>query len=187
MKRIYFFATKGDISSITAEVEKQFPLKYVLAHHDLFPEYSDRAPWYESAIQIPTLGIATRKQTTSCERYIAMDRSTQIEPVARLIGGVSRIAFELGNCEDCIELTSGGFWNEDVLISGLVQTWSEGASAQRLMRKFSSLMKKIFSQKSGVYWIGPEAFEFLKNGGRLTLNLDAPSAMDIKVEHVKIL
>lgn len=39
MKRIFFFATKSDILAVTDAVEKQLSLRYILAYHNLFPEY----------------------------------------------------------------------------------------------------------------------------------------------------
>ena len=53
--------------------------------------------------------------------------------------------------------------------------------AQRLMRLFMSAFKNIFKQKIGAYWIGPAAFEFLRDGGRLTLNVNADPSFDIQI------
>lgn len=68
-----------------------------------------------------------------------------------------------------------------MLINGLVQTWSDSKEAQRLMRLFMSAFKNVFIQKIGAYWIGPEALEFLRGGGRLTLNVDADPSFDIQL------
>jgi hypothetical protein len=165
---------------VTDAVEKQLSLRYILAYHNLFPEYGGGAQ-YESASQIPTLGVATRKQTATCEKYIVANRSTQVEPITRVVAGRSSTVYEPGNCSDCIEFTAGGLWDGSILINGLIQTWSEGALAQQLMRKFSSAMKKTFTEKINSYWIGPEAFQFLKDGGRLTLNIDAAPSFDIRI------
>ncbi|MEM5450766.1 hypothetical protein [Paraburkholderia guartelaensis] len=110
-----------------------------------------------------------------------MHRSTHVEPVTRVYGGAERTEYELGNIPDGIEFNAGGFWEERVLISGLIQTWSESTSAQQLMRKFFTAMKKTFKEKVNVYWIGPEAFQFLEKGGRLTLNVSAAPSFDIKI------
>jgi hypothetical protein len=181
MKRIFFFATKSDILAVTDAVEEKMPLKYILAFHSLFPGYGAIAPQYESASKIPTVGIATRGQTSSCERYIVVNRSTQVEPVTRVIAGEGRTGYEAGNCSDCVEFTTGGLWDARVLINGLIQAWSESAQAQQLMRRFSSAIKKTFEEKIDSYWVGPEAFQFLKDGGRLTLNVDAAPSFDLKI------
>jgi hypothetical protein len=182
MKRIFFFATRTDILTVTDAGEKRSPLKYVLEHHDLFPEYGSTIPRYQSAAEILTLGTATRRQTSNCERYIVAHESTPVEPFTRVIGGKSTTAYELGNCPDCIELTGGGFWEGTVLINGLLQTWSDSTLSQQLMRRFASAIKKTSKQKIGAYWIGPEAFHFLENGGRLTLNVEAAPSFDIKIQ-----
>lgn len=181
MKRIFFFATKSDILAVTSLVEQNSALTYVLSHHNLFPEYGGVAPQYESASEIPALGIATRRQTSSCERYIVVNRSTHVEPVTRVYGGTEKAEYEQGNCPDSIEFNAGGVWEKEVLINGLIQTWSESTLAQQLMRKLFTAIKKTFNEKANAYWIGPDAFQFLENGGRLTLNVDAAPSFDIKI------
>ena len=181
MKRIYFFATKLDILTVANAVEERTPLQYILAYHRLHPAYGPTAPTYPSASRFPHLGIATAKQTGSCERYIVASRTISVVPMTRLIGGQPESCFEMGNCPDCVELNAGGLWEGQVLINGLVQTWSDSKEAQRLMRLVMSTFKKAFKQKIGAYWIGPEALEFLRGGGRLTLNVDADPSFDIQI------
>ncbi len=50
------------------------------------------------------------------------------------------------------------------------------------MRRYTSAIKKLFDKKVNAYWIGPEAYEFLKNGGRLTLNVQADPSFDLKID-----
>ncbi|CCF98549.1 conserved hypothetical protein (fragment) [Ralstonia solanacearum K60] len=76
-------------------------------------------------------------------------------------------AYEAGNCRECVEFNAGGFWEGKVLINGLIQTWSDDPAAQRLMRRYTSAIKKLFDKKVNAYWIGPEAYEFLKPVFRL--------------------
>ncbi|CAB3657181.1 hypothetical protein LMG24238_01472 [Paraburkholderia sediminicola] len=186
MKRIYLFASKNDILLITDMVENKGAIKYILAQHDLHPKYGAVAPVYETARSIPDLGAAAGSQTGSCERYLVVERSTEVLPVTRLIGGKLPgggkliTAYEMGNCSECVEFNAGG-WSSGVLLNGLIQTWSEGLAAQRLMRRFASALKQQFKTKINAYWIGPEAYEFLKNGGRLTLNVDAAPSFDVKI------
>ncbi|BET12080.1 hypothetical protein THI4931_31220 [Pandoraea sputorum] len=163
-------------------VEKDFLLTYVLSHHGLFVKGHGEAPRYQSLSDIPMLGVAARRQTGGCERYIVVHRSTQIVPVTRTYEGESVTEYEQGNCPDGIELNAGGIWEDDVLISGLIQTWSDHTLAQQLMRKFLSAMRKIFKCKINEYWIGPEAYQFLSLGGRLTFNVDANSSFDLRMD-----
>jgi hypothetical protein len=181
MKHIYFFATKIDILTVVNAVEEKTPLQYILAFHHLHPAYGSTAPRYLSASRFPHLGIAIAKQTGSCERYIVAPLTTRVVPVTRVIRGNPESYFELGNYPDCVEFNVGGLWRGQVLINGLVQTWSDSKEAQRLMRLFASTFKRLFKQKIGAYWMGPEALEFLRDGGRLTLNVDADPSFDIQI------
>ncbi|MBP1317787.1 hypothetical protein [Herbaspirillum sp. 1130] len=188
MKRIFFFATQRDILAVTNDIEQKNSLKYILAHHHFHQRYSaSDAPIFLSASAIPELGIAAGSQTGRCEHYLVAETSTLVEPVTRRIGaalpggGELVTAFEMGNCRDCVELNVGGFWQETVLISGLVQTWSDSKPAQKLMRQFMSAIKKNFKEKIGAYWVGSEALKFLQDGGRLTLNVEASPSFDLKI------
>ncbi|EMN5129369.1 hypothetical protein [Burkholderia contaminans] len=186
MKRIYFFASREDILSIAEMLESKEPVKYILAHHNLHPKYGAVAPIYETARDIPDLGIAAGSQTGRCERYLVAERSISVTPMSRLIGGGTGegkliTAYEAGNCAECVEFNAGGFWSDRVLINGLVQAWSDNPAAQKLMRKFESAFKKKFVTELASHWIGPEAYEFLKGGGRLTLNAEASPEFDIKL------
>ncbi|SNU89468.1 hypothetical protein [Pandoraea sputorum] len=179
MKRIHFFATRNDMLAVTDLVERKIPVTYVRSHQSLFPEYRGDVGRYESAVDIPRLGDAVRGQTSSCERYIVVNRFTRVDPVARTYRDETVEDYELGNCPEGVELNAGGFWEGEVLINGLIQTWSEGALGQQLMRKFLSSIKTTFKVRLNGYWIGLEAYQFLEGGGRLTLNVDANSSFDI--------
>jgi hypothetical protein len=186
MKRLYFFASKADILLATDMLESKEEVKYILAHHNLHPNRGLNAPIYESAREIPDLGVAAAKQTGSCEHYLIAGRSQEVTPVSRLVGknlpdgGRFITAYEAGACSHCVEFNAGGYWDGEVLINGLVQTWSLDPAAQKLMRIFSAGFKKAFPKKIGVYWIGPEALQFLTKGGRLTLNVNAAPSFDIR-------
>ncbi|MCK4118757.1 hypothetical protein G7939_21010 (plasmid) [Ralstonia solanacearum] len=187
MKRIYLFATKSDILLITDAVEAKGAVKYILAHHNLHPKYGPVAPVYQTARDIPDLGIAAATQTGRCERYLVAESSTEVKPMARYVGenlpegGEMIAAYEAGNCRECVEVNAGGLWDGQVLLNGLIQTWSDDAAAQRLMRRYASALKKLFGKQINSYWIGPEAYEFLKNGGRLTLNVNADPSFDLRI------
>ncbi|ODP30732.1 hypothetical protein [Pandoraea sp. ISTKB] len=183
MKRIFFFATKNDMLAVANFVESDFFLTYVLSHHGLFDRERGDAPRYQSLSEMPMLGVAARQQTGGCERYIVAHRSTPIVPVARSYNGESVTEYEQGNCPDAIELNAGGIWEDRVLISGLIQTWSESMLAQQLMRKFLSAMRNLFKCKINEYWVGMEAYQFLELGGRLTFNADTNSSFDLKIRN----
>lgn len=181
MRRIFIFATKADLLSVTNLVEKTEDLRYTLAFDNLFPEYKGVAPQYRSAAEILTIGIATRDQTARCENYVVSRVKTSVTPTQSMIGGKPVTHFVPGRYPDCIEFNAGGLWGEDILISGLIQTWSDSLPAQQLMRKFSAALKKQFAKKINGYWVGHEAYAFLLQGGRLTINVSADASFDLKV------
>ncbi|MGZ2749719.1 hypothetical protein [Burkholderia stagnalis] len=187
MKRIHFYATKSDILTVTDSVESGWSFKYILVDHFLFPNYGSAIPMYGTARDIPDLGVAAKNQTGSCERYLVVEKSVEVRPMTKHLGknmpdGGRLITYcDPGDCAEGVELNTGGFWSDGTLISGLIQTWSDDPAAQRLMRRFGSALKKHFSEKINAYWVGPEAYEFLRNGGRLTPNVSAPPEFDLKL------
>ncbi|WP_155642079.1 hypothetical protein [Burkholderia cepacia] len=187
MKRIHFYATRDDILLITDSMESRQNLKYILTLHSLHPKYDGVAPIYESGRDIQSLGDAAKNQTGGCERYIVVERSVNVIPVSRFIGkdtpsgGKWYVDYEIGNCPEGVEFNAGGLWSSEILINGLIQTWSDDPAAQKLMRQAAAAMKKYFPAKIDAYWVGPEAFELLKSGFRLTSNAAAGPEFDLKL------
>lgn len=187
MKRIHFFSTKDDIRLISDFAEKKIDLKYISTRHHVYPFHEMASLTHESARDIENLGIASASQTGSCEKFVVVERSTTVSPEITHIGanlpdgGKLYTYYSVANCANAIEFNAGGEYR-GALINGLIQTWSDAPGAQKLMRLFLSAFKKEFNVKVGVYWIGPEAYEFLKNGGRLTHNFEAGSEFDLRVE-----
>ncbi|MPV64319.1 hypothetical protein [Burkholderia sp. BE17] len=187
MKRIHFYATKDDSLSLTDFVEGRQEVKYILSHHHFYQECGAEAPVFNTARDIPDIGLGTQGDTARCKNYILVERSVEVVPMSRFIGrnlpegGKWYTAYEPGNCTKGIEFKSGGIWSDGTLINGLIQTWSDDPAAQKLMRQFASAMKKVFKEKIGIYWVGPEAYELLRQGGRLTLNVAAGPEFDLKI------
>ncbi|WP_155626242.1 hypothetical protein [Burkholderia vietnamiensis] len=187
MKRIHFFATKNDVLLITDFIESKGDVKYILSHHHFFQEYGAEAPIFNSARNIPDLGVAAKSQTGSCKDYILVGRSVAVEPMSRFIGenlpegGKWYTAYESGNCNEGVAFNAGGFWSDGTLINGLIQTWSDDSAAQKIMRQAASAFKKYYPAKINVFWIGPEAYELLKSGRRLTQNVAASPEFDLKI------
>lgn len=87
MKRI-FCLQKNDILSIMDEVGGKGSVKYLLARHNLHPKYGSVVPVYQTAHNIPELGIAAGTQTGRCERYLVVESSTEVVPMSRFIGKI---------------------------------------------------------------------------------------------------
>ena len=181
MRRILWYALKGDCLAVTRAVEVQVAMQYVLTNQGLFPEYGATPPKYESASDIPTIGIATRSQTIACERYLAADRLVQLKMGRRMLAGQLVEEFAPGGNRQAIEFCSGGLWCEQILIPGILQAWSDDPLAQSLMRRFMRAIRAAAYCKVGAYWVGPEAYEFLKEGGRLAVNAEAEESFDLRL------
>ncbi|CAG9203107.1 hypothetical protein BVI2075_320192 [Burkholderia vietnamiensis] len=110
-----------------------------------------------------------------------------VESMSRFIGenlpegGRWYAAYESGNCNEGVAFNAGGFWSDGTLINGLIQTWSDDSAAQKIMRQAASAFKKYYPAKINVFWIGPEAYELLKSGRRLTQNVAASPEFDLKI------
>ncbi|MGO4565486.1 hypothetical protein AB4Z52_10530 [Rhizobium sp. 2YAF20] len=181
MKRIFFYATGRDIFSVTRLVEEKMSLKYILANHDLYVPPGDDAPVYYSASSISGLGKASRPASATCERYVVAEKNVSINMITEKVKGIDKAYFSISNCADCIEFNAGGMWEDKVLLNGLIQTWSDSKLAQRLMRQFQSAFKKNNFERIAYFWVGPEAYELLRQGGRLTRGTDAASSFDLQL------
>ncbi|WCM18263.1 hypothetical protein NDK50_12360 [Paraburkholderia bryophila] len=109
------------------------------------------------------------------------DVAAEIRPITRKIGDRQVTAYEAGNCSECIELNVGGVFSEGILINGLVEVWIDSDASRKLMRLFATTIRKEFRLKIKAFWIGREAHELLKQGWRLTQNVDAAPFVDLKI------
>jgi hypothetical protein len=77
------------------------------------------------------------------------------------------------------ELSPGGEFTAQTIISGRVATLYGDPRIQKIMRKLASLTKKHFTRVN-VYWLGPDALEKLRAGARLTLNIYASADFNLR-------
>jgi hypothetical protein len=72
----YFYATKNDVLTVTAQVESEHPIKYVrYGHTTTLPPES-----FLSAAAIPRMGVASRPSSVNCEKYLVCEVNTVINP-----------------------------------------------------------------------------------------------------------
>jgi hypothetical protein len=101
-----------------------------------------------------------------------------VRSVPQRTGGV-RYAIDQMENPDSITFSHGGFYSPDVLISGRVATISVTPTGKKLQSAFSNAIAKEFTRVNAFY-VGPDAYERLRQGCRLTFNVDAPSEHDLE-------
>lgn len=170
MTRIIFYATKTDILNITNYVESKISLTYYLESIFFFTdEYGLIAPTYASAQDIANIGFASGKQTITCERYIIANATEPLLLQSKKFNNKMISYYESGNAPDSVLFTPAGLRPNPFIIEGILEQWSNSPNAKMIMNKFYYKMKKEFRKIMGC-WVGPEAYELLVSGYKLTMN-----------------
>ena len=172
MKRIHFFALREDLLAMLAMVEAGGHLRYVRGGH--YPSGSAMEV-LNSGSEIPNLGRATTYNASTSATFIVSEPEVLITP--RPIGTDRFSVDQLWN-PDTVGFTPSGIWNEDIVLYGRVATVSDSKPAQKLMRRFHSGMKKLFT-KMEEYYVGPQALALLKAGKRLAIGAYSPRESDL--------
>jgi len=94
--------------------------------------------------------------------------------------GVDRFAIDQLDNPDTITFTPGGVWKEDILLHGGIGTASQSKTSEALMKRFRTIVKKAFV-KVQAFYVGPQAFELLRRGKRLTISAQSPQEFDLRV------
>jgi hypothetical protein len=171
-----FFASPDDLLSVFERVESRHSLSFVLA--GMF-ETSQFALFHAGAA-LPTLRLPADRQSIGCPTYLVLWGSTpvNVRSVRQRTGGTRYAIDQLEN-PDSITLTHGGFHSPNVLISGRVATVSVTPTGKKLQSAFSNAIAKQFTRVNAFY-VGPEAYELLRQGCRLTFNADTPPEYDLE-------
>ena len=173
---MHFYATKGDLVPVLEKIESTDALTYVRYGHYSEPEFSR----FDSALDIPTLGVASSEAAVSCESFVVLPRTTKLVPrEIRLNGGIVRYAVDQLLNPGSITFQSGGRHSSGVILHGRVATASTTAESRRLLGRFERVFKKSFA-KVAAFYVGPEALDLLERGARLTMALQSPPAYDLK-------
>ena len=75
-------------------------------------------------------------------------------------------------------LSPGGLWKDQMLIRGGIGTASKAAASTKLMRIFSTSVKKNFASIRGIF-VGAEAENLWRKGFRLTGAEQSPAEYDL--------
>lgn len=133
-----------------------------------------------SASLLPSLARPAASQSQACATYLITPVACQvsIRSVPQAAGAMKYAVDQLDN-PDSASLTHGRLFVPGVLISGRIATASATPAAKKLFSAFSNAIGKLF-RRVNAFYVGPEAYELLRQGCRLTFNADAPREYDLE-------
>jgi len=195
MKRaslIQFFATRTDLEAGFRALEK---CSFKLVCIDDY--YQTKAiPVIESLLAIPNLGKVTgrrsqsylaMRETPQCSRVVQIGRRRDFpQQIAVALAMVKirppggKVVYEVNQASNpaSIVFAPGGFLNEKMLLAGKIETMWDNETSMGLFNLFrGEILRGFTSVKS--FEVGPEGLVFLKSGGRLTIDAQASSSLDL--------
>lgn len=178
-KIVHFYATKEDLLPVLKSIEEQSQIKYVLTG---LLESADLQT-YQTAADIPSLGIAKHENAIACAAYLVADREKNIVSHKRPqnAGGVRYEVSQMGNPQT-ITFQPGGLFDGKALLYGRIGTISDAPESLALFRFFATVLRKHF-KKADIYYVGSKAYELWKSGTRLTQAVQSPPEFDLVCEN----
>jgi len=172
-----FFATRHDQLPRLQALESEVALQFVRTGMFKRPE----PVVFNSVSEIPDLGLAPEGDYTHTPKYLVVAAGTRIrikeEPQES--GGVL-YAVDLRKNLTAFVFRPAGQFDEKTLIPGLVGTATGSKTSLALCKRFWRALGGDYV-KVQRYYVGPEAYEFLKQGGRLTPAVQCPPYMDTRL------
>jgi hypothetical protein len=177
MRRIHFFATKGDIEPVLQLFEAGGRMRFALNVNSTRPPGAD----YLSVSEIPNVGFSSHRSGVGSDQYIVSALDSPISPRKfQGASGETRYAYDHSNWPGSVVVGFGGLWLGETLLPGIVDTLHDTPEAQALMKRFLKSLKQESFKKVDIYWIGREAMEMLKSGKRLaTAAHESPPEYDL--------
>jgi len=177
-QQTHFFALKEDWESVFENIEESIDLKYVLAGN--FVEEEQPNPIEYSKISlIPNIGIAKGSQQSSYDQYIVFYKDDNI--VFRKFNdhmNRKRYAIDQMLNQKTMEITFGGLYKNEAIISGRIATIHTTDEALKLMKVFRKYIYKF--KKINAFYVGPMAYKIFKEGFRLACcSVDSPKEYDL--------
>jgi hypothetical protein len=167
-KGIYMYAMRTDYEPVLRAIEAKHRLQYVLT--GLFQAPTLKV--YRSGLDIENLGIALKGDSGFEPCYMVLDASIKIEirAIPQRRGG-TRYAVDNDLYPSAITFWPGGRYDDKHMIQGEVGTGTDDPDSIALYRLFAREIKKRFTRIRNC-WLGPEALQFLDNGGCLTPDVE---------------
>ena len=174
----HFFATADDLLPVFDLVDRKHRLAYSLMG---LHESADLSTVTKGA-DIPTLReVMDDPNAIACPAYLVTleGAAVHVRDVLQQSGGIRYAVDQLVN-PNSVTFSHGGFFSPDILLYGRVGTVSDSAVAKKLFRAFSSAIAKVFVRVKA-FWVGPQAYELLRQGCRLTMGANSPKEYDLAV------
>lgn len=175
----HFYATAKDLLPVFELVEAKIPLGYTRT--GLFDE--DTYATFDSGAELPTLTKAlVVTSAVAGPGYLVTERASLIRSRGiQQNDGRKKFAIDQLMNPDSIVFQHGGFYSDQILLSGRISTASDTPVATRLQRAFSTALTKKFVRVKA-YWVGPDALAILERGARLTIGATSPSEFDFALD-----
>ena len=174
-KYIHLFAAGADLLPVLAAVEAKHPIKYAL----MKPNFTGDVTEYLPAADLPDLGRAPAPDAVGCQSYLVTERDLTVAP-RKIVSGDGTVWFAIDQMinPDTVEVSPGGLWNDEVVLSGRITTVSDTKRADVLMRAYRNAVRRHFVRVRA-YWVGPTARSLLDAGKRLTMAVQSPREYDL--------
>ena len=185
MQRVtYFFATVTDIAFALRQAEEKHNFVY-LALPDIKSPNLQR---FANCADIPGF-MTTEKGGRSRQFYLVPPEVSVFEAVQEAVLaskqetalGWTRYDLHPKDFESVVVFDEYGMYQADSIVVSRYYLVGDGAAQKSLYRFLNRALKKTFTRVRG-HFVGPEAYEFLVAGKRLTAFVTAPAANDLKLE-----
>lgn len=178
-KETFFFATGEDLRANLREVERSRPLKYVKCAIYSSPE--DYVT-YNSIDEIECLGTNISGNHHS-ERFLVLDSAFGIEDdaVQQNNGGVKYFIEHIKN-PTSIMFLPGGFYGEECLVEGNVNTISDDPVSLDLYKHFRKGLIKGFTKIPKTrYYVSEEVLRIHEGIRLVTIDVKSPPVYDLDI------
>jgi hypothetical protein len=172
-----FYATVTDLSPLLSSLETQKNLQYTRT--GLFDTNTPQT--YRSYVDIPNFGTARHPTSIANPSYLVSPQgaTVRVEGVPQRRGGILYAIDQLLN-QDTITFGPGGRYQDDVFLYGRIGTASDSPMSKGLYHFFTRPFRQHF-KRTGAFFLGPEALDFARRGGRLALSASTPPEHDLKI------
>ncbi len=191
MSRIHFFTTISDILQIANEMDRKLNLKAILGFDELVTsDGSQPLTVYENLSSIKDLGVATHGQKDRSVDYVVLDRSIELKPGIRETSSGNKRRYMRATLDERSASFQPGGEFKDAIVMGEILYELSSKESQKIVRAFRSAFKKHCPAKAACgFWIGPEAYQRLQSGCRLTPYYEhpQPELFDVSLDEVELL
>jgi hypothetical protein len=173
----HFFATANDLLPVLAAVESRRRIAYTRTGH----KNSSEVISFQSGESLETLRAAATSATASMTAaYLVTELECPVVPRVIHVRGEDEPRWAIDQLlnPDSTVLWHGGFWRDDVLLSGRIASTSKSAPSLSLQRAFETQITRRFCRIKAFY-VGEEAARLLDSGARLTMSAQSPREFDL--------